>query len=197
MVPILASNDFPWGLVIVTAIVVILLIAGVTFFKRFKKCGNDELIVVYGLIPGGRTFKIVTPGKRVFVRPVLQEALTISLKPMEIEFDRSSNLGEGDSQYQFEGKVTFGVGLEMPFRRNAAERLLGLERSEIKQLAVEALLEACDTAIGTDSNDNQPEIESTLHARCEAHFSESLKNLGLQILDYNLSFHAVNSDQSA
>ena len=105
----------PSYVLIIAAAVAVLVVAGVTFARQFKRWPGDRVLVVYGAgLPGSA---VVDDSGARFVWPVFQDCAYLSLAPIA--------LTGGD------GPRAVRVGDTPEARLAAAEQFLGMSEDEI------------------------------------------------------------------
>ena len=106
----------------------------VLLVTRYKRCASDEILVVYGRVEGGGSSRCIHGGGTM-VWPLIQDYKILSLTPMTIDVPLTNGLSKDASQVNIFSTFGVGIGTEPSIMNNAAERLLHLDRSQIKRLA--------------------------------------------------------------
>ena len=124
------------GLAVVALFVFILIIS---FFRRYKRCPSDRILVVYGKVGKGvkaenRSAKCIHGGA-AFIWPVIQDYAFLDLTPLSIEINLTSALSKQNIRVDVPSRFTVGISTEPGIMTNAAERLLGLSQQDISNLA--------------------------------------------------------------
>ena len=104
-----------------------------TVLRRFKRCPSDRVLVVYGKVGGGSARCI--HGGAAFVWPVFQDYAFLDLTPNSIEVNLTSALSRQNIRVDVPSRFTVGISTESGVMENAAERLLGLNKESIHDLA--------------------------------------------------------------
>ena len=107
--------------------------------SRYKKCPSDKVMVVYGSIGKNRdgtkrSAKCIHGGAE-FVIPVFQSYAYLDLTPISIQVDLQNALSRQNIRIDVPSRFTVGISTEDGVMQNAAERLLGLQLSEIQELS--------------------------------------------------------------
>ena len=107
--------------------------------SRYKKCPSDKIMVIYGSIGkntdgSNRSAKCIHGGAE-FVIPVFQSYAYLDLTPMSIQVDLKNALSKQNIRIDVPSRFTVGISTEPGIMQNAAERLLGLQLSEIQELS--------------------------------------------------------------
>ena len=114
----------------------VLLIIGFVwiFSTRYKKCPSDQIMVVYGKVGKGRASLCLHGGAK-FIIPLIQANEFISLRPMSLNINLQNALSNQNIRINVPSTFTIGVSTDPAIMSNAAERLLGLQRNEIEEMA--------------------------------------------------------------
>ncbi|HCT29237.1 MAG TPA: flotillin, partial [Bacteroidales bacterium] len=83
---------------IVAAAIVFVFILIVSFFRRYKRCPSDRILVIYGKVGKGdeaesRSAKCIHGGA-AFIWPVIQDYSFLDLTPFSIEINLTSALSK-------------------------------------------------------------------------------------------------------
>jgi flotillin len=171
--------------------IVIAVIAGVFFvfimivslLKRYKRCPSDRVLVFYGKVGKGsdseaRSAKCIHGGA-AFIWPIIQDYSFIDLTPISIEINLTIALSRQNIRVDVPSRFTVGVSTEPSVMENAAERLLGLNREEISNLAQRYYLRANGLVVATmdieEINSSRDQFLAAVSSNVEA----ELKKIGL------------------
>ncbi|MBQ2733117.1 MAG: flotillin family protein, partial [Clostridia bacterium] len=123
-------------LISVIALVLISFIAWLC--SRYKKCPSDKIMVIYGSIgknkDGTARSSRCIHGGAEFIVPVFQSYAYLDLTPISIQVDLKNALSRQNIRIDVPSRFTVGISTEPGVMQNAAERLLGLQLSEIQEL---------------------------------------------------------------
>lgn len=113
--------------ILISIISLALLLLGtiVFLFSCFKKCPSNKLLVIYGKLHGDAAFRCIHRGS-IFVWPIIQKYQWLDLSPITF------NTNPGVIPHL---TITIAISNEPETRKNAAERLLNLDKDEIKSLS--------------------------------------------------------------
>jgi flotillin len=121
-------------------------------FRRYKRCPSDRILVVYGKVSGGgeggRTAKCVHGGAS-FIWPIIQDYEFLDLTPISIEVELKNALSKQNIRVDVPSRFTVGISTEPSVMTNAAERLLGLSKEQIKAVATDILFGQLRLVIAT------------------------------------------------
>ena len=135
------SSTLTLILIVVVAISVFSII--VALVKRYKRCPSDKLLVIYGKTgktDGKASAAKVIHGGGAFVWPVIQDYTFLDLKPISIDINLKGALSKQNIRIDVPSVFTVAISGGDGIRENAAEKLLGLQKQEIAQLAQDIIL---------------------------------------------------------
>lgn len=176
-------------IVIAAAVFVFVLI--VSFFKRYKRCPSDRILVVYGKVGKGgdqesRSAKCIHGGA-AFIWPVIQDYAFMDLTPISIEINLTSALSKQNIRVDVPSRFTVGISTEPGIMINAAERLLGLTRVDINNLAKDIIFGQLRLVVATmdieEINSNRDKFLAAVSSNVEA----ELKKIGLKLINVNVT----------
>lgn len=181
-------NDIGW-LFLVLALVFVVIVTVVTLLSRYKRCPPDKIMVIYGKVgkgaAGARSSRPIHGGA-AFVIPVIQDYAFLDLTPITMEIDLRSALSKQNIRIDAPSTFTVGISTEPGVMENAAERLLGLSREEIRRIAEDIIFGQTRVVIAT------MDIEEIIANRDK--FVENitngveveLKKIGLRLINVNV-----------
>lgn len=178
--------------VLLIAVIVIAVFALiVSFFKRYKRCPSDRVLVVYGKVGKGadaesRSAKCIHGGA-AFIWPVIQDYAFLDLTPLSIEINLTSALSKQNIRVDVPSRFTVGVSTEGGVMTNAAERLLGLSQEDISNLAKDIIFGQLRLVVATmdieEINSNRDKFLAAVSSNVEA----ELKKIGLKLINVNVT----------
>jgi flotillin len=176
-------------LVAVVAIAIFALI--VSFFRRYKRCPSDRILVVYGKVGKGtdtesRSAKCIHGGA-AFIWPVIQDYAFLDLTPLSIEINLTNALSKQNIRVDVPSRFTVGISTEGGVMTNAAERLLGLSQDDISNLAKDIIFGQLRLVVATmdieEINNNRDKFLAAVSSNVEA----ELKKIGLKLINVNVT----------
>lgn len=170
---------------IITLIAIIIL--GVAFFtaSRYKRCPSNKVIVVYGRTKEKGSAKCVHGGG-VFVLPLIQDYGVLSLQPMTTDIDLRGALSKGNIRVAVPATFTFGVSTNPNLLRNAAERLLNCDKSQIITMASDVILGQLRLVIATLSIEEINGDREKFLEQININVDSELNKLGLSVINVNI-----------
>ena len=154
------------------------------FFSRYQKCPSDRILVIYGKT-GPRQSSKCLHGGAAFIWPVIQAYEFLDLTPIPREINNKYSFSDG-STIRNPVKCTVGISTEPSVMVNAAERLLGLQLTQVKDLASDMIDSSiCDVIDRTQSIDNHTD-KVGLTEKISEKLEGELRKIGLRMININL-----------
>src|ERR1044071_8316804 len=157
----------------------------VSFFRRYKRCPSDRILVVYGKVGGGSAKCI--HGGASFIWPVFQDYAFMDLTPTSIEVNLTNALSKQNIRVDVPSKFTVGIATEPGVMENAAERLLGLQRNDVHSLAHDIIVGQMRLIVAMmdieEINSNRDKFLSNVSHNVEV----ELKKIGLKLINVNIT----------
>jgi flotillin len=144
------------------------------------------LLVKYGKVGEGNASQVIHGGA-TFVWPVFQQYSYLNLTPMTIDINLKGALTKQNIRVDVPSRFTIGISTERDGMTNAAERLLGMAKDEIEELAKDIIYGQLRATIATmdieEINADREGFEEKVMANIEA----ELKKVGLRFINVNIS----------
>ena len=157
----------------------------VTFFKRYKRCPSDRILVVYGKVGGGSANCI--HGGAAFIWPVFQDYEFLDLTPTSIEVMLSNALSRQNIRVDVPSRFTVGISTEPGVMNNAAERLLGLTQEHIHDLAKDIIFGQLRLVVATMDIEEINSNRDKFLANVASNVEQELKKIGLKCIMVKIS----------
>ncbi len=170
--------------VVVFVAMVLVLVA-----TRYKRCPSDRILVVYGRVGGKgaeRRSARCYHGGAAFIVPVFQSFEFLDLTPTPIEISLQGALSQQNIRINTPSTFTVGISTETGVMENAAERLLGLPMTQIRELARDIIFGQMRVVIATMTIE---EINADREKLIEKIFSGvevELNKVGLHLINVNI-----------
>jgi flotillin len=156
-----------------------------TVLRRYKRCPSDRVLVVYGKVGGGSARCI--HGGAAFIWPVFQDYSFLDLTPNSIEVNLTSALSRQNIRVDVPSRFTVGISTESGVMENAAERLLGLSKESIHDLAKDIIFGQLRLVVAMmdieEINSNRDKFLANVASNVEA----ELKKIGLKLINVNVT----------
>ncbi len=161
------------------------------FFSRYKKCPSDKIMVIYGRVgknkDGSSKSAKCIHGGAAFIVPVVQACEYLDLTPISIPVDLKNALSRQNIRIDVPSRFTVGISTEPTVMQNAAERLLGLQLSEIQELAKDIIFGQLRLIIATmDIEEINTDRDKFLEA-VSRNVEVELKKIGLRLINVNVT----------
>jgi flotillin len=179
-----------YSIIIIAGAVLFLFIMLVSIFRRYKRCPSDRILVVYGKVgrtaDGTRTAKCIHGGA-AFIWPVFQDYSFMDLTPISIEVELRNALSRQNIRVDVPSRFTVAISTEPGIMNNAAERLLGLQRQQVHDLAKDIIFGQLRLVVATmdieEINSNRDKFLANVASNVEA----ELKKIGLKLINVNVT----------
>ena len=126
--------------IIGTLVLVVFLIATVFFlFSRYRMCPSDKILIVYGKVGEGRSAKCIHGGA-TFVMPIIQSCSYMDLTPLNIDVPLKGALSSQNIRVDVPSSFIVAISTQPDIMQNAASRLMGRTREDIRALASEIIM---------------------------------------------------------
>lgn len=178
-----------FGLVFILGVLfVAILMLAVFYVKIYNEiCQPNEVLVF-----SGARSSVIHSGSKNRI-PLLQKVDRIDITNMVIDINVGNAYSKGGIALNIKGVANVKIGSHKPYIDNAIERFLGMERSEILQIAKETLEGNMRGVLATltpeEINDDRMKFAESLQGEAE----QDLRRLGM-ILD-NLKIQSVSDDK--
>ena len=172
-----------FGLMIAAALVLISIFVFIA--NQYKRCPSNKIIVVYGKTGGEKTAKCVHGGG-TFIIPLIQDYGVLSLEPMTADIDLRGALSKGNIRVAVPSTFTFGISTDPKIMINAAERLLGLTKSDVITQASDIILGQLRLAIATLTIEEINQDREKFLEQINANVNTELNKIGLEIINVNI-----------
>ena len=159
--------------------------------SRYKKCPSDKIMVIYGSIGKNkdgtnRSAKCIHGGAE-FVIPVFQSYAYLDLTPISIQVDLKNALSRQNIRIDVPSRFTVGISTEPGVMQNAAERLLGLQLSEIQELSKDIIFGQLRLIIATMDIEEINTDRDKFLAAVSSNVESELKKIGLRLINVNVT----------
>jgi flotillin len=154
--------------------------------SRYRRCPSNKILVVYGRVGSGKSAKVVHGGG-AFVWPIIQDYDYLELTPMTIDINLKSALSKQNIRVDVPSRFTVAISTDQASMVNAAERMLGLKRPDIEELAKDIIFGQLRATIATmdieSINSDRERFEKAVMDNIET----ELRKVGLSVINVNIS----------
>ena len=138
-IQIAAASGGVSNIVAIIILVAFLLGTVVWLFSRYKMCPSDKILIVYGNVGAGRSAKCIHGGA-TFIMPIVQSYAFMDLNPINIDVPLKGALSSQNIRVDVPSSFIVGISTQPEIMQNAASRLLGRTRQDIRDLASEIIM---------------------------------------------------------
>ena len=178
-----AGVDTPMIILLITILVVGLGML-IFFFSRYQKCPSDRILVIYGKT-GPRQSSKCLHGGAAFIWPVIQAYEFLDLTPIPIDISLEEAPTKENIRINIPSTFTVGISTDPSVMSNAAERLLGLQLTQVRDLARDMIFGSMRYVISTMDieaiNDRDQFIEQIVDS-----VEGELRRVGLRLININI-----------
>ncbi len=177
-------------LIVVAASALFVFILIFSMFRRYKRCPSDRILVVYGKVGKGSEGTLTAKcihGGAAFIWPIIQDYSFLDLTPISLEVNLTSALSKQNIRVDVPSRFTVGISTEPAVMQNAAERLLGMQRPAIHDLAKDIILGQMRLVVAMmdieEINNNRDKFLANIAGNVEA----ELNKIGLKMINVNVT----------
>lgn len=181
-------NGVPFALVGILVAFLFIVVIIVVFIRRYKRCPADKIMVVYGKVGGdGGSSSRCIHGGAAFIWPVYQDYAFLDLAPISIDVELKNALSKQNIRVDVPSSFTVGISTEPAVMQNAAERLLGFTKDQIKSVARDIIFGQLRLVIAQmdieEINNNRDKLNAAVFHNVEV----ELKKIGLKLINLNIT----------
>ena len=163
-------------LILIISSALLLLGTTVFFVSCLKKCPSNKLLVIYGKLHGDAAFRCIHRGL-TFVWPIIQKYQWLDLSP--ITFNTNAEVIPHLT-------ITLAISNEPEIRKNAAERLLSLDKDEIKHLSSTIIDAQIKMQNLSEDEAYSPDAPLPFVKKLSSSIKSKLDQIGLSLININL-----------
>lgn len=173
------------ALILVAAFVGLIILMGLFFISRYRRCPSDRILVIYGKTGQGSA-KCIAGGAE-FVWPVIQDYEYLDLSPISIDVDLKGALSKQNIRIDVPSRFTVGISTEEGIMQNAAERLLGKETMQIRDIAKDIILGQLRLVVATMDIEEINSDRDKFLTNVASNVGAELRKIGLQLINVNVT----------
>ena len=171
------------GIILLFGLIGLAFLMFLWLIKRYKRCPSDKILVIFGRTGGGSSKCI--QGGAAMVWPIIQDYRYLDLTPMSIDVNLESALSKQNIRVNVPSRFTVAVSTEEGVMQNAAERLLGQNSDNIRDIAKDIIFGQLRLVVAT------MDIEE-INADRDKFLSNVRQNVGAELQKIGLSLINVN-----
>ena len=159
----------------------------VLLMKQFKRCPSNRVLVIYGRTGRAGTAAKTVHGGAAFIVPLLQDFDYMSLEPVQIEVPLRGALSAENIRVNVPSVFTVAIDTRPEVMQNAAVRLLGLKRAEIRKQAEEIIFGQMRQVIASMRIEEINRDRETFLRHIQGSLEPELNKIGLQLINVNIT----------
>lgn len=173
-------------LILVVGAIVCFFVVVVSFASRYKRCPSDKILVVYGKVGGDNLSARCYHGGAAFIWPIIQDYQFLDLTPIPIDIKLEGALSQQNIRVNTPSTFMVGISTEPGVMENAAERMLGLDLEQVRQLARDIIFGQMRVVIATMPIEAINADRDKLIANISMGVEVELKKVGLRLINVNV-----------
>ncbi len=173
-------------LYLIVIIVFVLFVTFAAILKRYRRCPSDKILVIYGKTGKNNSAKCIHGGA-AFIWPVFQSYSYLDLTPISIECNLTNALSKQNIRVDVPCRFTVGISTETDSMTNAAERLLGLNTEDIRNIATDILFGQLRLVIATMDIEEINSDRDKFLANVSTNVEAELRKIGLKLINVNVT----------
>ena len=178
------TND-QWWLGLLAAALLLFVFIAVFIVKQYKRCPSNQILVIFGKV-GGRQAAKCLHGGGTFIIPLIQDYSYLSLEPMVIEIPLEGALSLNNIRVNVPATFTVGISTDDVMMNNAAERLLGMNDTKIREQAQDIILGQLRLVIATLSIEEINKDREKFMTLINTNVAEEINKIGLELINVNI-----------
>jgi len=167
--------------VIVIAIVAMIL----AVIKQYRKCPANQILVKYGKVGKGQASQCIHGGAS-FIVPIFQAYEYMDLRPLQIDVNLENALSNQNIRVNLPSSFTVGISTESHIMQNAAERLLGLSREQIKDKAADIIFGQLRAIVADLTIEEINNDRTKFQEKVSTEIGEEINKIGLYLINVNI-----------
>jgi len=179
-----AGNPTLW-LGLVFAIVLIVLFVIIFIVKQYKRCPSNRILVVFGKVGANQASRCYHGGGK-FIIPLIQDYAYLNLEPLVIDIPLEGALSLNNIRVNVPATFTVGVSTDAVLMNNAAERLLPLNASQIRELAQDIILGQLRLVIATLTIEEINKDREKFMKLINENVGQEINKIGLDLINVNI-----------
>ena len=175
--------------VLMTSFVILFFFSTLFIVRRYKRCPSDQILVIYGKVGGkgdDRRSARCYHGGAAFIIPVFQSYEFLDLTPTPIEISLQGALSQQNIRINTPSTFTIGISTAPGVMENAAERLLGIPMTQVRELARDIIFGQMRVVIATmtieEINTDREKLIDKIFSGVEI----ELNKVGLHLINVNI-----------
>ncbi|MEM1186629.1 MAG: SPFH domain-containing protein [Planctomycetota bacterium] len=170
---------------LVAAILVVFILLLIVVSTLYKRCPSNRILVVYGKVGESKAAVCIHGGGRI-VWPLVQAHAYLSLEPLVIDIPLEGALSLNNIRVNVPSTFTVGISTDGVLMNNAAERLLHLSSSQIREQAQDIILGQLRLVIATLSIEEINKDREKFMSLVNENVEQEINKIGLKLINVNV-----------
>jgi flotillin len=179
------SGEPMWWFGAIGSVLLLFLFAAIFIIRQYKRCPSNRVLVIYGKVGGDQAARCLHGGG-TFIIPLIQDYAYLSLEPQVIEIPLEGALSLNNIRVNVPATFTVGVSTDEVLMNNAAERLLGLPDTKIREQAQDIILGQLRLVIATLSIEEINKDREKFMALINENVAQEINKIGLDLINVNV-----------
>ncbi|MEM9065379.1 MAG: SPFH domain-containing protein [Planctomycetota bacterium] len=151
----------------------------------YKRCPSNRVLVKYGKVRGAKAAECYHGGGTI-VWPLIQQHAFLTLEPLVIEIPLEGALSLNNIRVNVPSTFTVGIATDTVLMNNAAERLLFLTQSQIREQAQDIILGQLRLVIATLSIEEINKDREKFMSLINENVAGEINKIGLELINVNI-----------
>ena len=173
----------------VVAIVAVVFLLGFTAMvlaSRYKRCPSDAILVIFGRVGKEQSARCIHGGGAM-IWPLIQDYKFLSLIPMTINIPLKNALSLQNIRIHVPSTFTVGISTDDKVMYNAAERLLGLQPTQIEDMAREIIFGQLRLTVASLTIEQINQDRESFLTSIRKNVEPELNKIGLNLINVNIT----------
>lgn len=155
------------------------------FVARYKRCPSDKILVIYGKTGSGSAKCLA--GGAAFVVPLIQAYEYLDLTPISIDVDLRGALSKQNIRVNVPSRFTVAISNQEGIMLNAAERLLGKSKDQIRDIAKDIIFGQLRLVVATMDIEEINSDRDKFLTNVSTNVGAELRKIGLSLINVNVT----------
>ena len=169
----------------IAALALLFLFVAIFVIRQYKRCPSNRVLVIYGKVARSEASRCMHGGG-AFIIPLIQDYDYLSLEPQVIDIPLEGALSKNNIRVNVPATFTVGISTDEVLMNNAAERLLGLPDTKIREQAQDIILGQLRLVIATLSIEEINKDREKFMALINENVAQEINKIGLDLINVNV-----------
>jgi flotillin len=170
---------------VIGSLALLFLFVAIFIIRQYKRCPSNRVLVIYGRVARSAASKCMHGGG-AFVIPLIQDYDYLSLEPQVIDIPLEGALSLNNIRVNVPSTFTVGISTNEVLMNNAAERLLGLADTKIREQAQDIILGQLRLVIATLSIEEINKDREKFMNLINENVAQEINKIGLDLINVNI-----------